>query len=110
MDKSNKIDFIKKASAEYAEYHSFIKKSSNNINLSSIRPKVHNVIQAKNAGKKMVALGFALLAFPAPIVSDIPGCALVVSGKYIQRKSVINIKDTYNELSKINNELKKLCL
>ncbi|MGQ9781981.1 MAG: hypothetical protein ACUVQ8_07015 [Nitrososphaeria archaeon] len=99
--------FIKKVSTEYEELHAILRKSGSTIDAASVEPKIRSLTQPKNAGKKITALGIALIAFPDPTISDLIGSAMVVSGQYIQRKSSIGLKDTYKEFDKINSELRK---
>jgi len=102
-----KIEFIKKVSTEYEELHTILRKSGSTIDATSISPKIRNVTQPKNIGKKVTALGVALIAFPDPTISDLIGYAMVVSGQYMQKKSPIGLRDTYKEFDKISKELRK---
>jgi hypothetical protein len=69
---------------------------------------VHNITHSTNVGKKISAFGVALVVSPPiPDPTDAIGCALVISGRYMQRKASLVLKDTRNEFNKISGELKK---
>jgi len=102
-----KTECIKEVSTEYEKLHTILRKSGSTIDAASISPKIRNVTQPKNIGKKVTALGVALIAFPDPTISDLIGSAMVVSGQYMQRRSPIGLKDTYKEFDKISKELRK---
>jgi len=105
---SDKVNKIKKVSTEYDEHYSFLKETGSSIDSNSLKPRVHNITYSTNVGKKISTFGIALVALPDPIpISDAVGCALVVSGKYMQRKAPIVLKDTFKEFNKVNGELKK---
>ena len=106
----DKVELVKKVSTEYDELYMFLRKSGSNIDSNSVKPRIRDVTQTKNIGKKISTFGVALIAFPDPTISDLVGSALVVSGQYIQRKSPIALKDTYKEFNKMNGDLKKLRL
>lgn len=102
-----KAEFIKEVSTEYEELHTILRKSGSTIDAAPISSKIRNITQPKNIGKKVTALGVALIAFPDPTISDLIGYAMVVSGQYMQKKSPIGLRDTYKEFDKISKELRK---
>ncbi len=104
---SDKVNKIKKVSTEYDEHYSFLKKTGSCIDSNSLKPRVYNITHSTNVGKKISNFGIALVALPDPTISDAVGWALFISGKYMQRKAPISLKDTFKEFNKVNGELKK---
>jgi hypothetical protein len=104
---SDKADKIKKVSTEYDEHYSFLKETVSSLDSNSLKPRVHNITYSTTVGKKISTVGLIIVAFPDPTISDAVGWALVVSGRYMQRKAPLVLKDAYNEFNKVSSELKK---
>ncbi|MGD0330982.1 MAG: hypothetical protein ABSB40_11195 [Nitrososphaeria archaeon] len=105
---SNKVDQIKKVSTECDEHYSFLKETGSSIDSNSLKPRVRNITHSTNVGKKISNFGIALVALPDPImISDAVGGVLFISGRYMQKKAPIVLKDVFKEFNKVNGELKK---
>jgi hypothetical protein len=105
---SGKVEKIKKVSREYDEHCSFLKKTASSLDSNSLKPRVHDITCSSDVGKKISKIGVALIALPDPGIADAVGVALVLSGKYMERKAPMMLKDTYKEFNKISGEIRKV--
>ncbi len=102
------MKFVKTASRECEDLNSILEDSSSGIKASSVKAGIKKVSYSNKAGKKLTALGVAIVVIPEPTgISDVIGGIMAISGKYIQRKSPIGIKETFEGFNRVNSELRK---
>ena len=80
--------------------------------LPSLRETNHDlrelVKERPNNGKKLLALGAALLIAPDPI-TDVAAVPVLIAGKVMQSRHAIGIKTVYDEMRETLNQVSSIC-
>jgi hypothetical protein len=66
------------------------------------------VKERRDSSKKLLTLGAALLIMPDPI-TDVAAVPVLVTGKVMQSRATINVRNVYNEMRETLTQLSLAC-
>jgi hypothetical protein len=64
--------------------------------------------EGKSNGSQFITAGIALIAFPVPIITDVPGATLIVAGLIQNRVRQTTAMDVYKELQQVTGKLENI--
>lgn len=64
--------------------------------------------EGKANGSRLITAGAALIAFPVPIITDVPGAALIVAGLTQNKVRQTTVVDVCEEFRKVTGNLDKI--
>ena len=70
----------------------------------------HRLFRRNNGGSRLIKIGFALIAFPDPTISDVLGAAFVAAGLIQNRmkRATLQLEDVYKTFPEVVKELRSI--